>query len=273
VLPDPERVGEILRQVAGEEILPRFRRLQPHEVVAKSHPHDLVTTADVMAERRLTEALPGLVPGSVVVGEEGCEKDPTLLRALDGEAPAWLVDPVDGTLNFAHGNPNFAVIVAFCTGGETRMGWILEPVSGLLAWAAEGRGAWMDGRPLRAAPPVALEEMTGSLGFREAKPLLKRRDFGERKGLPARIVRVGCTGLDWRDLACGKLHFAHYGRRLKPWDHAAGVLMHREAGGHSALVGTGAPYRPESGILEAALLGAPDLATWKAICEEILPPH
>lgn len=268
--PDPERVGEILRQVAAEEILPRFRRLQPHEIVAKSHPHDLVTTADVMAERRLVEALGNLVPGSVVVGEEGTEKDPDLVRALGGEAPAWLVDPVDGTLNFAHGNPKFAVIVAFCTGGETRMGWILEPVTGRLAWAAEGQGAWEAGTSLRAAAPAKLEKMTGSLGFRQAKPLLKRRDFGETEGLPAKIVRIGCTGLDWRDLACGSLHFAHYDRRLKPWDHAAGVLMHREAGGYSALVGSDRPYRPGEGIQEAAILGAPDRRSWDVICKEIL---
>ncbi|MEO5337672.1 MAG: inositol monophosphatase [Magnetospirillum sp. WYHS-4] len=266
MIPDPFLVADIVRAVAAEEILPRFGHLRPDEVTIKSHPHDLVTTADVIAERRLAEALGALVPGSVVVGEEACEKSPALVAALAGDAPCWLVDPVDGTLNFAHADPRFAVIVAFCRGGETLMGWILEPVVGRLAWAAAGEGAWIDGQRLRAAPSAPWGEMVGSLGFRAVKALRKRS--GAR--LPAKILRVGCTGLDWMDMARGALHFAHYDRKLKPWDHAAGVLMHREAGGHAALVADGRPYHPGAGIQEAALLGAPDRECWNAICEEIL---
>lgn len=269
MLPDPQKVAEIVRMVAAEEILPRFRNLRPDEVVAKSHPHDLVTTADIMAERRLIPLLSDLVPGGIVVGEEGVEADPDLVMALGSARPCWLVDPVDGTLNFAHGNPHFALIVAFCRDGETLMGWTLEPVTGRLAWAAAGEGAWMEGERLKAAAPGPVEAMTGSLGFREAKPVLKRKDFGE-PGLPARLERKGCTGLDWMDLARGKLHFAHYGKKLKPWDHAAGVLIHREAGGHSALVENGAAYRPRAGIQAASLLAAPDRATWDVIRKDIL---
>jgi len=270
MLPDIDTVTGIVRTVAAEEVMPRFRNLAEHDVAEKKHPSDLVTTADIEAEKRLIAALGELVPGSVVIGEEGAEADPGLFQALAGEAPVWLVDPVDGTSNFARGEACFAVVVAFCQGGETRAGWILDPVTGRAAWAVAGEGAWTVGndrdttpQSLQASAPRAVDQMTGSLGPRLAK-LVREASVAGQGAAPARTVRYGCTGQEYLDLGAGKLDFAQY-TRLKPWDHAAGVLIHAEAGGYSRLTNDGAAYRPIPGIDERTLLAAADETAWTAL--------
>lgn len=267
ILPDSDSVIRIMREVAGDEILPRFGRLGADDISAKSHPADLVTTADLATERRLTERLAALVPGSAVVGEEGVEAEPARLDALKGTAPVWLLDPVDGTNNFAHGKPCFATIVAFCVSGETLAGWILDPLNGTVVWAVRGSGAWRDSggdaAAVRASATRAVSEMTGAVGYRLAKRLKTHRD--QFKGhAPLRTVRSGSTGRDYMELGQGTLDFAQY-TRLKPWDHAAGVLIHAEAGGVSRLVQTAAPYRAGDGIVPHTLLMAPDAASWSAL--------
>ena len=118
-LPDSESVIRLMESMAAREIVPRFRHLGDHDISEKN-PGDLVTTADIEAERALALGLPSLVSGSVVVGEEDAETNPAVLTALAGPRPVWLIDPLDGTNNFAHGKPCFAVIVALCQAGEIR---------------------------------------------------------------------------------------------------------------------------------------------------------
>ncbi len=99
-----------------------------------------------------TAALEALLPGSAVVGEEASEADPGRLAALSGEGPVWLVDPIDGTLNFVNEKPCFATIVALCIAGNTVEGWIHDPIADRTAWAARGEGAWIGGERVRATP-------------------------------------------------------------------------------------------------------------------------
>jgi len=94
MLSNIDTVTGIVPTIAAEEVMPRFRNLADHDVAEKKHPSDLVTTADIEAERRFVAALGDLVPDSTVIGEEGADANPGLFRALDGEAPVWLVDPV-----------------------------------------------------------------------------------------------------------------------------------------------------------------------------------
>src|SRR5690349_21342761 len=112
MLPDIDRVSAIIREVAEAEILPRFRRLQQSDIREKG-PGDLVTVADEVAERRLTERLRDLVPNSLVLGEEAVAADQRVLGRIFEEDPVWIIDPVDGTSNFASGKPAFGVIVAY----------------------------------------------------------------------------------------------------------------------------------------------------------------
>ncbi len=259
--PDIDRVPRIIRDTAAGEIMPRFRALAAGDVSEK-RPGDLVTIADTGSEDRLAAALTALMPGSAVVGEEAADGDPDVLLALAGDAPVWVIDPLDGTRNFVDGKPCFAVIVAYCLGGRTLAAWIHDPVNDVTVWAADGEGAWIGDRRVRVAAPAPIGEMSGSLGNRLRKRL---REYAGGAFAGARLVRYGCVGREYMDLAGGQLHFARYAGRIRPWDHAAGVLLHREAGGFSALVDKRSPYRPAPRIVEGTLMLAPDEATWDAL--------
>ena len=248
---DPNQVAALIRAVAEAEILPRFGRLLSHQIREKG-PGDLVTEADIEAERALEAGLTALLPGSVVVGEEACSADLRVLERLTGDAPVWVIDPVDGTTNFAEGRSTFGVIVALVRDGATRMGWIHDPLRNVTAFAAEGRGAWMDGRRLLVAEAAPLAALSGALGFRRGQRVV---------GKVAQLVRQGSAAHDYLALLEGRLHFAAF-RKLRPWDHAAGVLLHGEAGGRSAQF-DGSPYRPV--MSDGGLLLAADEAMWREL--------
>ncbi len=257
---DPERVAALIRTVAAEEIVPRYQSLGAEDVFEK-RPGDLVTAADLAAEARLAEGLVAMAPGSSVVAEEMAHKDPGVLKRLAGDAPVWVIDPVDGTANFAAGKPDFAVIVAYVERGRTCAGWILDVLGDEMALAEEGSGAYSNGTRLHAASAAPLPDMTGYVGAR----LRARPEIAARLG-PIRVSR--CSGRDHFDLARGTLHYALF-RRAMPWDHAAGVLIHREAGGYSASE-DGTPYRP-AGAPEQGLLLAPDRDAWETVHDAVLP--
>src|SRR5258706_79102 len=109
MLVDSEKIERLIAEVAAEEVMPRFEKLEAGDVSEKS-PGDLVTIADVATERRLTPALLDALPGSRVVGEEAAAADPRILDQLAGDDPVWVVDPVDGTANYAAGLPMFSVM-------------------------------------------------------------------------------------------------------------------------------------------------------------------
>jgi fructose-1,6-bisphosphatase/inositol monophosphatase family enzyme len=258
---DPERVAALIRTVAAEEIVPRYRSLGAEDVYEK-RPGSLVTAADLAAEARLADGLAAMVAGSRVVAEEMAHADPGILARLETDSPVWVIDPVDGTANFAAGRAPFAVIVAYVERGRTRAGWILDVLAGEMAVAEEGAGAFSDGTRLHAADGAPLAEMTGYVGAR----LRARPEVAAVLG-PIRVSR--CAGRDHFDLAQGVLHYALY-RRAMPWDHAAGALIHREAGGYNAAV-DGTPYSP-AGTPEQGILLAPDRDAWEAVREAVLPP-
>ena len=176
--PDPARVAEAMRKTAAAEILPRFGRLAPSDI-AEKRPGETVTVADTAAEAMLTRLLRELAPATVV-GEEGIEAEPSLLARLAGPDPLWIVDPVDGTDNFAKGDKRFGMIVAFARGGETLAGWILDPLEDRVVWAAKGEGAWMNGERLAATLPAPVSELTGTTGRRMREKLEARRGMGEK---------------------------------------------------------------------------------------------
>src|SRR6185437_12134645 len=115
-MPDLDRIARIIRDIAAVEIVPRFRMLAAGDIREK-RPGDLVTIADLEAEKRLMRELEAAMPGTVALGEESVAADPTRLDLLAGEVPVWVIDPIDGTGNFAKGDARFAVIIAFVTRG------------------------------------------------------------------------------------------------------------------------------------------------------------
>ena len=159
-----ERLGQVLREVAQREIAPRFRRLAPGDVIGKptaDDPNDLVTAADRAAEAELTLRLPELVPGSSVVGEEAVAADPGLLERLRGDAPVWIVDPLDGTRNFAAGRGPFGSMVALVERGTLLASGIYFIEGDRMFLAERGLGAYENGKRIAPrAPSSAVLEGT-----------------------------------------------------------------------------------------------------------------
>ncbi|MCC7273073.1 MAG: inositol monophosphatase [Alphaproteobacteria bacterium] len=261
---DLEAVATIIADVARQEIVPRFRRLDSGDIRAKK-PGDLVTVADEAAERALDARLRTLHPGSTVVGEEAVAADPGVLDRVAGDAPVWIVDPVDGTANFAAGLPLFAVMVSLASRGRTVAAWIHDPLTGATAMAEQGGGAWSGGERLRAAPPDDLAAMSGAVSFRYGRRPLVRKIAG-RTNRVGPVFQLRCAGQEYLALVRGQSHFSLY-HRLLPWDHAAGQLIHGEAGGYSARL-DGSDYRPT--VVEGGLLLAPDRASWEALHEALV---
>ena len=168
------RVAAVLGEVARAEILPRFGRLERDDIVEKA-PGDLVTVADRAAERELSRRLRELWPGSRVVGEEAVFLDPTVLGELEGTDPVWIVDPIDGTSNYAAGNTRFSVLVALAREGELLASWIYEPWFGRMAHAVRGGGAFLDGAPLHVARPP-----DPAAGLRDLEIATSRPSFWSR---------------------------------------------------------------------------------------------
>jgi fructose-1,6-bisphosphatase/inositol monophosphatase family enzyme len=261
---DNEKVRRLIVEVAESEVMPRFEKLEAGDVSEKS-PGDFVTIADVASERRLTPALRDLLPGSLVVGEEAVAADPAVLALLDGDDPVWVVDPIDGTANFASGIPMFAIMVALIRRGETLAAWIHDPVKRITASAMAGEGAWCEGKRMSVAPGLAPDSMSGALSLRFGNRQLARR-IGGRSNLVGSVFNFRCAGHEYLALAGGKAHFALY-NRLYPWDHAPGQLIHREAGGFSARL-DGSLYTPrETG---GGLLLTPDAASWQALHDVLI---
>lgn len=266
--PDPERVIQIIRKTAEIEILPRFRSLVDGDIREKA-PGDLVTIADVESEKRLTRELSALYPASVVLGEEAYAENPDVFNLLKGDDPVWVVDPVDGTHNFAHGKECFAVIVCLVHKQITRNAWIYDPINNTTVHAYEGQGAWDGDKRLRYPDtPPSIDEMTGGLPKGIQKKLKGLIEDGF-KDVPSSYIRYRCAGQEYMALARGKAHFIRFAKQLKPWDHAAGVLIHQEAGGYVATKNRNTleviPYNPAHEYHETALLLAPDEVSWTTI--------
>ena len=263
-------VADLLAEVSAVEIMPRFRRLAAGDIRAKAGPLDLVTEADEAAERAISAGLRRRFPGCVVVGEEATAADPGLLAAIGGPGLVFVVDPVDGTSNFAAGLPLFACMAAAIADGAVVGAAIHDPVSGSRALARAGEGAWMleaDGRrvELRVAPPAEVADMAGSVSWRYLPEPLKSRVCSHLPRVAA-CWDYRCAGHEYRMVAAGQCDFLMF-NRLMPWDHAAGWLLHREAGGYSAQF-DGTAYRPV--VTGGGLLCAADRASWEALRAALL---
>lgn len=237
---------ELVRDVARVEIMPRFRRLDATQVRSKSSDHDLVTEADLAAEAAIAAGVEAILPGARVIGEEAATGDPSLLDKLTQPGTTVVVDPVDGTWNFAKGLAVFGVILAVVQDGRTVWGLLYDPVLDDWIWAVEGQGAWYE-RPgsaphrLSVAQPVSAETASGFVPLE-----LFTGDYKARVAQVAlqlgRTNALRCSCHEYRLLAQGHVDFILCGS-LNPWDHAAGILIAQEAGGCAGLLAGGA-YRP-----------------------------
>jgi fructose-1,6-bisphosphatase/inositol monophosphatase family enzyme len=262
---DHATLATILQEASRREVMPRFRTLGTGDVRQKKSAIDVVTDADEEAERYICAELGRAFPGALLIGEEAMASDPGLLSALPNADLAIVIDPVDGTLNFASDLPLFAVMAAALVRGEVVAAVIHDPNVNDTAMALRGEGAWLEQasgarRDLRVAKPGPLEAMTGMVSW-------KYFDEPERQSIPgafpkfADVSSLRCCGQEYRLAAAGHCHFLLYGR-LNPWDHAPGSLLYAEAGGCARLLHD-APYR--AGSISNGLLCAPDRHSWQEI--------
>jgi fructose-1,6-bisphosphatase/inositol monophosphatase family enzyme len=256
------RVAAIIRAVSATEILPRFGRLGEGDITEKL-PGDLVTVADRASERELSARLTRLLPGSRVVGEEAVFADPGVLDALEGPDPVWIIDPIDGTENYANVNARFTVLVALAQGGELQASWIYEPCFDRMAQAVRGGGAFLDGEPLHVvAPPSGLMDLDVSTSRPKFWDERSRLAISALSTHGPWLMYSDGAGLEYLTLASGRRTCALMVWE-NVWDHAAGLLLHAEAGG-VAITSDGSPFRLAGGNALPFVV-APDEATAKAV--------
>ncbi|KPL66841.1 inositol monophosphatase [Erythrobacter sp. SG61-1L] len=256
-------VGALMEQVAECAILPRFRRLSGADVAEKS-PGEVVTSADLEAERLLAEGLASLCPGVRIVGEEAVSADPGRLSGV-GEGLVWLVDPLDGTANFAAGSALFGMMVALVEDGVPQMGWILDVVTGRMCFAEAGKGATIDGQPVRARG-TGSPRPVAALGTHFLEPHRRERVHAHAQGQLQRVAVPRCAAESYPRLVLGENDIALFQRSL-PWDHAAGALFVNEAGGRVTHWDR-SPYRV--GGHGTGILAATDPYLWEVGAQVLL---
>lgn len=265
MLTDAEVTGIIhaVRRVAATEITPYFRALNPDDIDSKSAPDDLVTKADKAAEEALTLRLKSVLPDAAVVGEEAISVDKSLLDRIGRGGRCVIIDPIDGTWNYAHGIATYGVIIAVVEDGETVFGMLYDPSFDDWIVARKGEGVTFSGaartpRALTLAPAsVRLDESFGFIG-------LYLFDAAHQAKIAAHLPKfrrtqtLRCSCHEYRMLATGASQFCLNGM-LNAWDHAAGVLIYQEAGGVARLL-DGQEYAPT--MTEGHLLTAASEELW-----------
>nr|WP_237452919.1 inositol monophosphatase family protein [Qipengyuania vulgaris] len=245
----------MVKRVTEQAILPRFRNLAEGEVEDKGG-DDPVTIADKESESLLREGLSRLDDAIGFVGEEAAHANPTVLERLD--SACWIVDPIDGTRNFASGKPPFGIIIARAEGGLAQSGWIYDCLSGRFCVAHRGEGARVDSEQIVSHgsgrnPPVAAISL---VFMEEARRQATRRHISPNYEL---VDIPYCAAEQYPRIALGENDVSIFERTLA-WDHAAGALWLEEAGGKVARP-DGTPYRVDEWNRKG-LLGAATPALW-----------
>ena len=256
-------VHALMREATERTILPHYRTLTSDQIASKA-PDDVVTVADKEAELMLAEGLAKLLPEAVIVGEEAADADPAVLDRL-GDALCWIIDPIDGTNNYAAGKPPFGVMIALAEKGETQAGWILDCLTGRLCHAVKGKGAWINGERIAARqtgqePPVAAISLVFADPARRAALTTHIAPHYALVDIPR------CAAEQYPRLVMGTNDVSVFERTLA-WDHAAGVLFVNEAGGRAARI-DGSEYRVDR-HLERGLIGAASPALFDALAARL----
>lgn len=257
----------LVARAANTEILPRFGKLDAGMVRTKSGPSDLVTDADTAAEAMITRGLQIAFPNAVIVGEEAVSDDRDFRKTLAEAELGFLIDPVDGTWNFAHGLPVFGTIIAATRFGRPVFGLIHDTVGQDVYWAdIDTPATWVPrngrSRRLTTRKDTAL---TGMSGYIEVGHM----DQAHQKAAALACLdlesttTLRCSAHHYRLLAQGAVDFV-MASKLNPWDHAAGVLLCRQAGGHAAFL-DGTPY--DTSVTEGYLLCAGSVESWNVLAD------
>ena len=188
-----------------------------------------------------------------------------VMQRLDQSQPVWIIDPIDGTTNFSKGNENFVVMVALVQGGETRAAWLHSPTRSESIAAELGAGVFEQGQRLTVAPAQGLlaNQLQGTLHAGQFATPTMARHIEKRRKLVSQVRSQGSAGCEYWRLARGQTHFSFF-TKLMPWDHAPGVLIHREAGGAGRFIDSRELYNPLRHAGQGLLL-APDEGSWELL--------
>lgn len=259
---------EAVRRVAAREIMPRFRALEARDIDMKSGPDDLVTVADRAAEHELAREIAAVLPEALFVGEELAHAEPAVLERLAQAELAVVVDPIDGTGNYAAGLTLFGVILAVVANGETVFGLLYDPVIDDWVLARRGGGAWAVApggvpRKLHGRAPRPRAEAQGYVPLSLYKGV-RRSEVAAGLAELGRVTSLRCSCHEYRQLALGQVDFV-VSPGAKPWDHAAGCLVVAEAGGRITSGGTPGydPLAPQAPVVAYGHAGSG---------QDLLPP-
>ena len=228
---EPLAVAEAAAREAGRLLLERFGKVDRARVRSKTAARDLVSAADVEAERSIVAAIRAAFPDDAIEAEE--EVRDAVEPAGAAERPRWFVDPLDGTVNFVHGIPAFAVSIARYRGSMPEVAVVHLPRLGETFTAEAGKGARLDGEPIRVSATAELGDAILATGFPYRRHELEHNNlenFG-RFFLHVRgMRRIGSAAMDLAFVAAGRFD-GFWELHLAPHDVAAGALLVREAGG------------------------------------------
>ena len=202
-------------------------------VVSEKAPKDLVTDADVASQKAIRHVLEAAFPGYAFVGEEEGENEPpeAVRNGAADAPPCWVVDPLDGTVNFVHRLQNFAVSIGLYADGKMRLGVILDPVYGELFTAIDGYGATCNGRAMKASRCASIDHAliacSFPAGIDRASPEIQR--FVDVLEQCQSLRRLGSCALNMCYVADGRLD-AYWATCVQAWDSAAGIVIARESG-------------------------------------------
>lgn len=243
-------VADLIRTVARDVVLHHYRQLSAAQISEKT-PGDLVTTADKESERRFNAGLSLILPDASIVGEEAVAAEPALIERVN-DSIAWIIDPIDGTHNYAHGHPPFGIIIALIEQGETVAGWLYDPLAERMCHAVRGGGAYINAERMMARESGEALPVAAISTLFIAEP--RRSAIMQAATGKFRLVDIPrCAAEQYPRLVLGENDVTLFERTL-PWDHAAGVLFIEEAGGKAARL-DGSRYLPgdrRTGMIAAA---------------------
>ena len=252
-----------LRAAVREHAWPLFGCIEPEDTTAKAHVEDLVTAADIAVEAHLTELLNERMPEAMVLGEEAVSRGEVRPADLMDAPLSVILDPVDGTWNFAHGLPMWGSILAVAEAGRPVLGMIHLPVLDLTLGAARGEGLFCYRGEAEAPVPPRMPKGAGIAG---QIPLMLYPEE-KRAGIAAAGLSMGrvgswrCAAQEYVGLATGAADYA-ISCSLNAWDHAAGVLLTQESGGAARLM-DGSEF--VAGMKGGNLLCARSEAVWEEV--------
>ncbi|SBS35380.1 Inositol-1-monophosphatase [Marinomonas spartinae] len=273
--PTQARLINIVRRAGQEIVMPSFRQLGAADVKTKSSLTDLVTIADKASENFISNEIRTAFPDWEIVGEEAVADAPSTTNKIATADTCVIIDPIDGTWNYAHGLSDFGIILAVVVKGVTRFGLLYDPVNDDWIYANLGEGAFFQrttmnekGRnqtptqaplPLHITAEPELDKLAGIMSVNSYSDE-RKRDFALKA---SRFVRINnlpsCPA--YRQIAQGHFHFSLTYKML-PWDHAAGVLVHTEAGGICRTL-DGQEYSPT--LLKGEMLAAQSETQWQEL--------